>query len=395
MSKYPEYLKKQVVAEYIKGDKPTSEILAVYSIPKSNLFRWLKKYGPPKDIESFNEYNPRNFYLRGIKIERLETIISILKRVHCTVDSPLSDRLLELERLYGEYHVHTLCDALEVSRGTFYNHIKRNKRENTIYMRRREALKKQILEIDETAGHIYGAAKITALLKENGTPVSVETVRDLMRELGLRNVRYGSKRLYEKEEDRRMKNLLNQDFHTGRPNTVWAGDVTYYRLKGKEYFICAIMDLFSRKIIAHKIGLRDNTHLTKATFLIAVQNRHPAPGLIFHSDQGTNYRSYTYQKCLAEYQVVQSFSRPHTPRDNAPMESFFASLKREQLYRIQYRSQRELYESVDQYMKWYNSSRPHQNLQYKTPDAIEEEYYANTFETLLSQSEKRNTGVQN
>ena len=128
MSKYPEYLKKQVVAEYIKGDKPTSEILAVYSIPKSNLFRWLKKYEPPKDIESFNEYNPRNFYLRGIKIERLETIISILKRVHCTVDSPLSDRLLELERLYGEYHVHTLCDALEVSRGTFYNHIKRNKR---------------------------------------------------------------------------------------------------------------------------------------------------------------------------------------------------------------------------------------------------------------------------
>ena len=94
----------------------------------------------------------------------------------------------------------------------FYNHIKRNKRENTIYAQRREMLKKKILEIDESAGHIFGAAKITALLKEKGVPVSVETVRDLMRELGLRNVRYGSKRLYEKEEDRRMKNLLNQDF---------------------------------------------------------------------------------------------------------------------------------------------------------------------------------------
>ena len=381
MSKYPEELKKQVVEDYIRGDRPTAEILGMYNIPKSNLFRWLKKYGPPKDIDSLNEYNPRNFYLRGLKIERLETIISILKRVRCTVDAPLSDRLMELERLYGEYHVHALCDALEVSRGTFYNHIKRNKRENTIYAKRREMLKKRILEIDESAGHVYGAAKITAVLKDTGVPVCEETVRDLMRELGLQNVRYGAKRLHEKEELQHAKNHLNQNFSTDRPDAVWVGDVTYYRLKGKEYYICVIMDLFSRKVIAHKIGMRNNTHLTKATFLIAVRNRQPAPGLIFHSDQGTSYRSYTFQKCLAEYQVVQSFSRPHTPRDNAPMESFFASLKREKLYRIQYRSPREFYDSVDAYMNWYNVTRPHQNLRYRTPDAIEEEYYAGSLNT--------------
>ena len=383
MSKYPEELKKQVVEDYIRGDRPTAEILGIFNIPKSNLFRWLKKYGPPKEVDPLDEFNPRNFYLRGVKIERLETIISILKRVRCTVDAPLSDRLKELERLYGEYHIHTLCDALEVSRGTFYNHIKRNKRENTIYAQRREMLKKRILEIDENAGHVYGAAKITALLKENGVPVSVETVRDLMRELGLQNVRYGAKRQYEKEEFLHSKNYLNQDFSADRPNAVWVGDVTYFRLKGKEYFICVIMDLFSRKVVAHKIGLRDNTHLTKATFLIATQNRQPAPGLIFHSDQGTSYRSYTYQKCLAGYQVIQSFSRPHTPQDNAPMESFFASLKKEKLYRIQYRSPREFYDSVDTYVNWYNLSRPHQNLRYKTPDAIEEEYYLKSLNAEL------------
>ena len=383
MSKYPEELKRQVVEDYIRGDRPTAEILGIYNIPKSNLFRWLKKYGPPKEVDPLDEFNPRNFYLRGVKIERLETIISILKRVRCTVDAPLSDRLKELERLYGEYHIHTLCDALEVSRGTFYNHIKRNKRENTIYAQRREMLKKRILEIDEDAGHVYGAAKITALLKENGFPVCVETVRDLMRELGLQNVRYGAKRQYEKEEFLHSKNYLNQDFSADRPNAVWVGDVTYFRLKGKEYFICVIMDLFSRKVVAHKIGLRDNTHLTKATFLIATQNRQPAPGLIFHSDQGTSYRSYTYQKCLAGYQVIQSFSRPHTPQDNAPMESFFASLKKEKLYRIQYRSPREFYDSVDTYVNWYNLSRPHQNLRYKTPDAIEEEYYLKSLNAEL------------
>lgn len=383
MSKYPEELKRQVVEDYIRGDRPTAEILGIYNIPKSNLFRWLKKYGPPKEVDPLDEFNPRNFYLRGLKIERLESIISILKRVRCTVDAPLSDRLMELERLYGEYHVHTLCDALEVSRGTFYNHIKRNKRENTVYAQRREMLKKRILEIDENAGHVYGAAKITALLKDNGVPVCVETVRYLMRELGLQNVRYGAKRQYEKEEFLHSKNYLNQDFSADRPNAVWVGDVTYFRLKGKEYFICVIMDLFSRKVVAHKIGLRDNTHLTKATFLIAAQNRQPAPGLIFHSDQGTSYRSYTYQKCLAGYQVIQSFSRPHTPQDNAAMESFFASLKKEKLYRIQYRSPREFYDSVDAYMNWYNLSRPHQNLCYRTPDAIEEEYYLKSLNAEL------------
>lgn len=376
MSKYPEELKKQVVKDYIRGDRQTAEILAMYDIPKSNLFRWLKKYGPPKEVDPPDEFTPRNFYLRGLRIERLETIVSILKHVRCTVDAPLSDRLMELERLHGEYPIHPLCDALEVSRGTFYNHIKRNKRENSIYVRRREALRKQILEIDEEAGHIFGATKITALLKKSGVPVCVETVRDIMRESGLQNVRYGAKRLYEKEEDWRSRNLLNQDFNADRPDVVWAGDVTYFRLKGKEYYICVILDLFSRKVIAYKIGLRDNTHLTKSTFLLAVENRRPAPGLIFHSDQGSSYRSYTYQKCLAGYQVVRSFSRPRTPRDNAPVESFFASLKKEQLYRIQYRSVREFYDSVDAYMRWYNSYRPHQNLHYKTPDAIEEEYYA-------------------
>ena len=103
MSKYPEELKKQVVKDYIRGDRQTAEILAMYDIPKSNLFRWLKKYGPPKEVDPPDEFTPRNFYLRGLRIERLETIVSILKHVRCTVDAPLPDRLMELERLHGEY----------------------------------------------------------------------------------------------------------------------------------------------------------------------------------------------------------------------------------------------------------------------------------------------------
>ena len=376
MEKYSEKLKKQIVAEYLRGVKTTAEILSPHNIPKSNLYRWLKQYGPDSQTDPLAVFNYRNFYLRGLKIERLETIISILKRIECTVDSPLQKKLCEMEKLYGEYPVHTLCDALNVSRGTFYNHIKRNKREDTYYTRRRNNIKKQILIIDDETNHIFGAAKISALLKEKNINVSIEFVRELMRELGLLSVRYGARRLYEKEEEKRTNNYLNQDFNTNSPNKIWAGDVTHYNFKGKDYYICAILDLYARKIIAYKIGFRENTHLTKATFLIAVKNRQPESGLIFHSDQGPGYRSYSYRKCLSHHHVVQSFSRPRTPQDNAPMESFFASLKREELYRVKYRSVREFYTSVKEYMERYNSSRPHQNLHYKTPDVYEAAYYA-------------------
>lgn len=111
MRQYPEELKKQLVVEYLSGVKKTSEILAPHNIPKSNLFRWLKKYAPDWNADEQTEFTFRNFYLRGIKIKRLEAIISILKRVNCTVDAPLKKRLSELEKLYGEYNVHVLCDA--------------------------------------------------------------------------------------------------------------------------------------------------------------------------------------------------------------------------------------------------------------------------------------------
>lgn len=123
MSKYPEELKKQVVKDYIRGDRQTSEILGMYNIPKSNLFRWLKKYGPPKEINSLDEFNPRNIYLRGLKIERLETIVSILKRVRCTVDAPLSDRLMELELIFPHIVGLGILQLLRYSRTSIFTMV--------------------------------------------------------------------------------------------------------------------------------------------------------------------------------------------------------------------------------------------------------------------------------
>ena len=134
------------------------------------------------------------------------------------------------------------------------------------------------------------------------------------------------------------------------------------------------MDLYARRVIAHKVGYSNNTHLTKETFRMAYELRKPEPGLIFHTDQGANYRSRSFSDYLNLRAVTQSFSKPGVPYDNSVMETFFASMKQEELYRYNYRSEREFRAAVDRYIDFYNTKRPHKTLHYKTPVQKEENY---------------------
>ena len=150
------------------------------------------------------------------------------------------------------------------------------------------------------------------------------------------------------------KNVLQQNFTVKQPNEVWVSDVTYFNHNGLVYYLCVIMDLFSRKIIAHKISKKHSTQLITKTFKAAYQLRTPQPGLIFHSDRGAPYTSYAFRELLYKNQIKQSLSRSGKPHDNAVSESFFSSLKREELYRRKYRSERELYRYIDEYIDFYN-----------------------------------------
>ena len=113
------------------------------------------------------------------------------------------------------------------------------------------------------------------------------------------------------------------------------------------------------------------------TFRNAYKNRKPGTDLTFHSDRGSNYNAQAFRKLLASLGVTQSFSRAHNPYDNAVMESFFGTLKKEELYRIRYRSERQMKECIASYIKFYNEERLHERLNYKTPDQIEAEYHSN------------------
>lgn len=373
--KYTNDQKKIIVERHITGGESVAAIVADTNIPRSTLYLWIKQYY--EKTLGKKEWSP-SYQIRFLenKVKRLEEIITILKTVNCSVKDPLKIKLQALEELYGQYSVHVLCDALEVSRGTFYNFMFRNKRDNTWYDKHREELRQKIQEIYDESNQIFGATKIVAVLKERGYSTSIKMVRELMRDMGLTSIRQDAKDLYDKEQ-RKFKNYLNQQFDTTAPNQVWVSDVTYFRFNHKNFYICAIIDLYSRFVVGYKIGEKNSTQLVKSTFKLAYEKRNPGNNLIFHTDRGSNYKSKTMCQYLKALNVRQSFSRAHIPYDNSVMESFFSSLKREELYRTKYRSEYEFRTSVDNYIVFYNERRPHAKNGYKTPLKKEQDYYSN------------------
>lgn len=379
MKKYTDKQKQDAINRYANGEA-VSNIVADVQIPRSTIYSWIKNNRESRSNTKI-EISTRNFKALEKKITRLEGIIEILQNINCTATSPLNIKLNTLEELYGQYSVHMICDALKVSRGTFYNYIFRNKRDNTWYAKRREDLRIKILQIYNDNNQIFGAAKITAIMKEEGYRISIGMVRELMRDMGLISIRQDSKDLYDKEQ-RKYKNHLNQEFTATHPNEIWVSDVTYFKLKTKVFYICAIIDLYSRMVVGYRISHKNSTQLTKGTFKQAYENRQPDNNLLFHTDRGANYRSNTFCSYLKSLNVTQSFSRAHIPYDNSVMESFFSSLKREELYRTKYRSENEFRTAVKNYMIFYNEKRPHAKNGYKTPIKKELEFLSNQAKKL-------------
>lgn len=366
---YSDSEKSAIVAEYKQGI-PVKGLSVKYEVSERTIYRWVKQY-PIVAKETTPTVKEYDQLLHRVK--KLEDIISILKTVNCTFRAPLKEKLAELELLYGQYDVHTLCEALDVPRGTFYNHILRNKRGNAWFEKRRDEYRILIREVFEEYHQVLGAEKIRTILIQRGYQVSTKFVANLMREMGLISVRTTAKQDYLKfREPEKKKNVLRQQFHAGKPNQIWVSDVTCFKLEDHYLYTCVILDLFSRKVIAYKISKKNSTQLITSTFKMAWEQRSPEAGLIFHSDRGSQYTSHRFQQLLHERSVVQSFSNSGKPHDNAVAESFFASFKKEELYRKNYTSEADFKRGVDSYIEFYNCRRPHRTLRNQTPCQVEE-----------------------
>lgn len=367
---YPEEFKTQVVLSYQNGIS-IPELSQRFQISQSALYRWMKEY-----VSIDQSERPINLNVLQRQYERLEHILQII-RLSGLIDQASRQKRLEilarLHEQFEQYSVHELCEALNVSRGTFYNHIFR-KADRTKYLEEQQALMLQVQRVFDDSKQRYGAEKIRAVLAENGIKAGKKRIRAIMQELGLESVRENAKRNYKKRQEYQKRNLLNQNFSVQRINEVWVSDITYFKIKDYGIYLCVIIDLFSRRVVGYRVSKKSSTHLATATFRAAFQERGTPSGLIFHSDRGGQYISDTFRGLLQKCGVTQSFSNTGRPYDNAVAETFFATFKKEEAYRRDYSSEADFRKSVDAYIQFYNEVRPHQTLAYKSPARFEELY---------------------
>ena len=232
--------------------------------------------------------------------------------------------------------------------------------------------------------HIYadhdkrlGAYRIAYVLERDyGINISVGQVYRLMKTLQLPKMSTDKPRQPGKHTNHgECSNNLQQEFNQKAPNLVWARDFAYIKVNGKWYYLCIIMDLFSRKLIAWHISAMPNVALVIITFKKAYKKRKVPYGLMFHSDRGSQYTAFTFRNFWILLMLCNLFSKKRYPFDNACCECFFKYLKKEETNRRTYHSLQELQLSIFQYIeRYYNSKRPHGSLGMLTPNEVEDLY---------------------
>ena len=283
-----------------------------------------------------------------------------------------------IDELKDMYDIRTLCKAVKLHHSVYYYH-KQNK-ENS-YKKANEELDKKIIEEFEKSKKRYGSPKITKVLNKQGIKVSQKRVARRMKVLGLRSITVkkfnhnGNKKV----DDKNKENLLEQNFNAEKPSEKWVGDITYIYTKETGWtYLAIVMDLFDLKIIGWSYGKNMTSELVISAFEKAKVARGITERMIFHSDLGSQYTSNEYEKILLENNVKHSYSKKGYPYDNASMESFNAILKKEEVNVNTYTTFKEAKLAIFEFIEsWYNNTRIHSTLDYKTPNQKYNEYLKN------------------
>lgn len=267
-----------------------------------------------------------------------------------------------------------MCRVLAVSASGYYAWAGRRPSErHTRHLRIAESVKK----FHARSKQIYGYRKVhNDLTQEDGWRCSAELVRRVMRRHGLRSK---VKRKYIATTDSGHSynvapNRLDRRFQATAQNRKWVGDITYIRTREGWLYLSVIQDLYSRKIVGWAMAERIQSALVCEAFKMALQQRRPEPGLLFHSDRGVQYAAEEYQALLSRNKVLCSMSRKGNCWDNACAENFFSRLKSEHIQDRVYASRHEARQDVFWYIEvFYNRGRRHAALGYVSPVSFEEQ----------------------
>jgi transposase InsO family protein len=273
------------------------------------------------------------------------------------------------------FGVEEMCRILSVSRSGFYRWCKQ-------YPSRRQKENEQLLalirQIHRESQCNYGSPRITDALRNRGFKYNHKRVARLMR---IHQIRSKRKRKYKvtthsKHQRAVAANLIKQDFSVKQPNRLWTSDITYVRTQEGWLYLAVFLDAYSRRIVGWSMNHRLSDQLIINAFKQAWLHRQPLPGLIVHSDRGSQYCSRFFKELLDTHRYQQSMSSTGNCYDNAITESFFATLKVELIYDERYRTRNEARRSIFKYIEiFYNRSRIHSSIGGVSPHQFEKMNY--------------------
>ena len=286
-------------------------------------------------------------------------------------------RYAQIESMRPEYPVSLMCRALSVSESGY--HAWRNRPPSS---RAQEAAR---LELEVKAAHIRtrdtcGPERLQQDLADHGIEIGIHRIKRIRSKLGLR---CKQKRKFKATTDSKHNlpvapNLLERNFSVPAPNRAWVGDITYIATDEGWLYLAGLKDLYSGELVGHAMGARMSRELVMQALFRAASARRPEKGLILHSDRGSQYCSHDYRKLAKQFGMKLSMSRKGDCWDNAPMESFWGTLKTELVHHRRYATRKEAKREIAEYIEiFYNRQRKQARLGYLSPAAFMRRYYEN------------------
>ena len=270
------------------------------------------------------------------------------------------------------FGVEEMCRTLSVSRSGYYRWYNRSP---SLRDRENEQLVTQIRQIHHELDRIYGSPRMTQALHQRGFNCNHKRIERLMRINGIRSKRNRKFRITTHSKHNRVvaANLIQRDFTASKPNRLWTSDITYIRTQEGWLYLAVFLDVCSRRIVGWSMSHRINDGLVISAFKQAKLHREPLPGLIVHSDRGSQYCSRSFKELLDKNRYQMSMSSTGKCYDNAITESFFATLKTELIHHKHFQTRNEARRNIFKYIEMiYNRNRIHSALGGLSPNQFEQ-----------------------
>jgi len=281
-----------------------------------------------------------------------------------------------MNELRLDYTLPYLCQVLNVSASGYYSWLERPPSK---WSKEESRLEIEIKAMDTRTRHTYGAERLQRELAAQGVTVGICRIKRIKKRLGLR---CKQKRKFKVTTDSKhdlpvAENILNQQFKVDDPGKVWISDITYVPTDEGWLYLAGHKDLFTKEIVGYAMGARMTRNLISQSLCRAVEAKRPSKGLLHHSDRGSQYCSHEYRRILEQFGMEISMSGKGNCYDNAPIESFWGTIKQELVHHRQYRTRQEAIADITEYIEvFYNRQRLQAKLGFLSPVVYAQKYYA-------------------